>query len=104
MFKELPGKSGKFRTKTIAKGITILVGKLKKAPKGKANSMVVQAYRFSKSSYTATQAKAWLTKNKVSYIKFEKAGGSTSTKKTNEAVTLSDLADNLRARLVGRAS
>ncbi len=97
MFKALPGKSGKFRTKTIAKGITILTGKLRNPPKGKENSMVVQAYRFTKGAYTTKQAKDWLKKNKVSFISFEKAEGS-KTKK-NEAISLSELADMLRDKL-----
>lgn len=99
MFKALPGKSGKFRTKTIAKGITILTGKLKKSPKGKADSMVVQAYRFDKGTYTTKQAKDWLKKNKVSFISFEKAEGSSHHKKKNEAISLSELADMLRDKL-----
>lgn len=97
MFKVLPGKSGKFRTKTIAKGITILTGKLKKSPKGKENSMVVQAYRFAKDIYTTKQAKDWLKKNKVSFISFEKA--EVSKTKKNEAISLSELADMLRDKL-----
>lgn len=96
-FKVLPGKSGKFRTKTIAKGITILTGKLKKSPKGKENSMVVQAYRFAKDTYTTKQAKDWLKKNKVSFISFEKA--EVSKTKKNEAISLSELADMLRDKL-----
>lgn len=98
MFKVILGKSGKFRTKKIAKGITVLVGKLKKPPKGKENSMVVQAYRFDKGTYTTKQAKDWLKRNKVSFTSFEKAEGS-SHKKKNEAISLSELADILRDKL-----
>lgn len=98
-FKVLQGKSGKFRTKKIAKGITILVGKLKKSPKGKENSMVVQAYRFDKGAYTVKKAKDWLKKNKVSFISFEKAEESKAKKTSNEAISLSELADRLRTRL-----
>lgn len=96
-FKKLPGKSGKFRTKRIAKGITILIGRLKSPKKGQEGSGVVQAYRFDKTVYTATQAKAWLSKHKVKYIKFEKA--KEAPKKKNEAISLSELADILRDQL-----
>lgn len=71
--------------------------RVKNPPKGKATSAVVQAYRFDKKTYTATQARAWLKRNKVSFIKFEKAGGTTNTK--TEAISLSELADTLRAKL-----
>lgn len=96
-FKMLPGKKGKFRTKRIAKGITVLIGRLSSPPKGQKDSGVVQAYRFDKKVYTTTQAKDWLKKHKVSFISFEKA--KVATNKKNEVVSLSDLADTLRDKL-----
>ncbi len=96
-FKTLPGKKGKFRTKRIAKGITVLIGRLSSPPKGKEGSGVVQAYRFDKKVYTTKQAKEWLKKHKVSFISFEKA--KIAAKKKNEAISLNTLADTLRDQL-----
>ncbi len=59
------------RSKNIAPGIRIIIGKLK--PKGK--SMVVQAYRFNAGKYTAAEARAWLKAHGTRYILFEPAVG-----------------------------
>jgi len=63
-------QKGSFRRKTIKKGISIIIGRLK----GETTT-TTQAYRFDAKVFTATQAKAWLKKNKIKYISFEKATG-----------------------------
>lgn len=63
------GKGGKPRKKKILTGVRIVIGKLK----GGGTSMVDQAYRFDKTKFTPAQAKAWLKKEGIVYIKFEPA-------------------------------
>lgn len=57
-----------FRRKTIAPGISIIVGKKKGS-----DSMVTQSYRFDKSKFTPEQAKKWLKDHNIK-SGFEKAG------------------------------
>jgi HK97 family phage prohead protease len=58
-----------FRRKNIARGIVLIVGKLKDG----TGEMVEQAYRFNVRYFTALQAKDWLKDNNVEYISFEPA-------------------------------
>jgi len=58
-----------FKSKDIAPGIRIIVGKIK----GGDGSMVTQTYRFDKDKFIPQEAKDWLAKNKVHYISFEPA-------------------------------
>ena len=57
-----------FRTKEIAPGITLILGKRKGS-----DSMETQAYRFDKDKFTAEEAKKWLKDHDVKYIDFEAA-------------------------------
>jgi hypothetical protein len=57
-----------FRSKELARGIRVIIGKLKGS-----SSMAVQAYRFAADQYTAAEAKEWLKRNGVIYISFEPA-------------------------------
>ena len=45
--------------------------------------MTVQAYRFDAKTFTASQAKAWLKKNNVKYLSFEKATGKSDFAETD---------------------
>ena len=60
-----PGKFDpkSFRRKTVGKGISIIMGKLKGE-----TTMTTQAYRFPKSSFTAAEAKAWLEEHKIKFV------------------------------------
>ncbi len=49
-------------------GVKSIIGRLKGE-----TSTTVQAYRFPKGKFTVSQAKAWLKRNNVKYISFEKA-------------------------------
>jgi hypothetical protein len=64
-----------FRSKSIGKGIRIILAKRKGAPRGKrvADPTVVQAFRFSNALYTPGQARAWLAKHHVRPKRFEPA-------------------------------
>lgn len=53
-------KDNSFRSKDIAPGIRLVLGKLKEPPKGKEGSLIVQAIRFDKKKFTLEQAKAWM--------------------------------------------
>jgi hypothetical protein len=66
----VPGKftSGSFRRKSIATGVSIIIGKLI----GKT-AMTTQAYRFNKDEFTVVEAKQWLKDNDVKFILFEPA-------------------------------
>ena len=57
-----------FRRKNIARGVDIIMGRLKGE-----TTMMTQAYRFDKTVFTAAEAKAWLKKNNIHYISFEPA-------------------------------
>jgi hypothetical protein len=59
-----------FRRKPLkTSGVTIVMGKLK----GGGTSMVAQAYRFDKTKFTPSKAKAWLKKFSIQYIRFDPA-------------------------------
>lgn len=65
----LPQGTAVFATKSIAPGITIIL------QRGRSSkSMEVQAYRFSKTQFTSSEAKAWLKSHNIKYISFEPAG------------------------------
>ena len=57
-----------FRRKNIARGVDIIMGRLKGE-----TTMTAQAYRFDKTVFTVSEAKAWLKKNNIHYISFEPA-------------------------------
>lgn len=61
-------KEDSFRTKNIASGINIIVGRLK----GKTTT-TTQAYRFDKDKFTAAEAKKWLKDHDIKYLSFEAA-------------------------------
>lgn len=56
--------------KQIAPGISIILQKEKSDV-----SMQTQAYRFSKSKFTAAEAKKWLKDHNIKYMLFEPASG-----------------------------
>lgn len=60
---------GSFRRKVIDIGVNIIIGKLKDGD----GSMVIQAYRFDVSYFTAAQAKKWLKEHDIDPISFEAA-------------------------------
>lgn len=60
-------KDGTLRWKKLGKGISVIVGKLKK---GDGKTMVIQAYRFDKKQYSKESAKKWLKKKGVKWIEF----------------------------------
>ena len=68
-----PGRFQKetMRSKQIAKGLRIIIGKLK--PRGA--SMVTQAYRFRKDVWTPAQARKWLREHNIQYVSFDPAKG-----------------------------
>jgi len=68
------------RSKQLETGLRIIIGKLKTDPTG---SMKTQAYRFNKANYTVEQARAWLKKNNIKTILFEKATDVQAFKKQN---------------------
>ena len=61
-------QSDSFRRKNIARGVDIIMGRLKGE-----TTMTAQAYRFDKTVFTVAEAKAWLKKNNIHYISFEPA-------------------------------
>ena len=69
-----PDNFEKLRTKKIADGVLLIVGRLTGETKTST-----QAYRFDKESFTATEAKAWLKKHKIKYTSFEAAKKTTSS-------------------------
>lgn len=69
-----PDNFEKLRTKKIADGVLLIVGRLTGETKTST-----QAYRFDKESFTATEAKAWLKKHKIEYTSFEAAKKTTSS-------------------------
>jgi hypothetical protein len=66
-----------FRSKTLPKseggkgGVRMIMGRLKSGQ----GTLTVQAYRFPIDLYTPAEARAWLKKNNVKYIRFEEAAG-----------------------------
>ena len=69
-----PDDFEKLRTKKIADGVLLIVGRLTGETKTST-----QAYRFDKEIFTATEAKAWLKKHKIKYTSFEAAKKTTSS-------------------------
>ena len=65
-------ETGSLRSKDLGEGIRIILGHLRDGDE----AMEIQAYRFDKDKYTATQARTWLQKHKVACKKFEPASGS----------------------------
>lgn len=57
------------RSKHIARGLRIIIGKLK--PRGE--SMVTQAYRFRKDVWTSAQARKWLKDHSIKCLSFDPA-------------------------------
>jgi len=87
-------RKGTYRTKTIKHGIQLIIGKLKTTPikkpkKGTGSRvrdpMVVQAYHFPKTKFTAAQARTWLKKHKVKISAFEAARKGKVTPKKKKA-------------------
>jgi hypothetical protein len=68
-----------FRTKKVADGVSIIIGKLKSDPKG---STVTQAYRFDVSKFSAKEARKWLKDHDVKVMKFEAAKPKNKESKT----------------------
>jgi len=64
-----------FRSKSVATGIRIIIGKLKNGD----GSMVTQAYRFKSDQFTVEEAKKWLKDHDVKYISFEPASEESSS-------------------------
>lgn len=69
---EKPDKfvTSSFRSKKIATGVRIIIGKYKTDPKGKTHT---QAYRFHVDHFSAAKAKKWLKDHDIKYILFEEA-------------------------------
>ena len=63
-------QTGSFRRKVLpgSGGVAAVMGRLKGE-----TTMTIQAYRFPIGKFTAAEAKAWLTSNKVKYMSFEAA-------------------------------
>lgn len=60
---------GDFARKQIAPGISIILQKKKNSDE----PLTVQAYRFSKTTHTADEARKWLRDHKIGYISFDPA-------------------------------
>lgn len=67
-------KKNSFRRKSIAAGISIIMGK-----KTNGDTMDVQAYRFDASKFTADQARKWLTDHHLMPMMFESAKTTNTT-------------------------
>lgn len=80
---------GSFRRKVIARGISIIVGKLKEG----SGEMVTQAYRFDKDIYTASEALNWLKDHEVEYMKFEPAIDNTESNNDDYSESNNDIAN-----------
>lgn len=61
-------EKGSMRTKSLKKGVSIIIGKLKGQ-----STMTAQAYRFDKSIYSYDDAKKWIKDNNINPISSEKA-------------------------------
>jgi len=61
-------KEESFRRMTIAPGISIIIGRLKGE-----TAATTQSYRFDKTKFTVSEAKAWLKEHDVKYLSFEAA-------------------------------
>ena len=77
-----------FRRKTIAPGISIIMGKKKGS-----DSMVTQSYRFDKSKFTPEQAKKWLKDHDIK-SGFEKA----SDKQMEDVKENEEIKRNIKGR------
>lgn len=78
-----------FRRKNLAPGVTLILGK---KSHGVSGSMVVQAYRFDASKFTADEAKKWLKDHNIDPMMFEPAkttnnSNTSNTDQTSETVT-----------------
>lgn len=68
-----PGRFLRIRVlKVFPNGIMLYGGPLKTDPRGGAKT---QSYRFPRKKFTAVQAKQWLRKHKIKWIRFEAATG-----------------------------
>ena len=65
-------EEGTFRTKEIAPGIVMIMGKEKDGN----GSMVTESVHFDSSKFTAAEAKAWMESHKMKFISFEAATSS----------------------------
>lgn len=66
-----PGLFSRIRVlRTLSSGVMIYGGNLKRG-----GGSAVQTYRFPKSRFTPEQARAWLRRNNIKYIMFERASG-----------------------------
>jgi HK97 family phage prohead protease len=84
-----------FRRKNIARGIALIVGR----KKDNSGEIITQAYRFNVRYFTASQARDYLSDNKIEYIKFEPATEKTENKSNidnNEILIQSELKNELR--------
>jgi len=59
-----------FRSKPLGQGVRAIMGRLKGQ-----STMTIQTYRFSIDSFTPDEARDWLKKHNIKYIRFEKATG-----------------------------
>lgn len=84
-------ENNSFRRKVIDTGINIIIGKLT----GGDGSMVVQAYRFDVTYFTAPQAKKWLKDHDIEYMSFEAA-----TKESNFEPTARSIGNDPECRIV----
>lgn len=75
-----------FRRKNIAPGVTLILGKKAHSVSG---SMVVQAYRFDASKFTAEEAKKWLKDHNIDPMMFEPAK-TTNNSSTNNLDQISE--------------
>lgn len=69
-----------FRSKEIAPGIRIIVGKLKGQ-----NTTSVQTYRFDSKKFSPKQAKEWIKKHNIKNIDFEESTGE-NMRKANDVI------------------
>lgn len=61
-------QTNSFRRKNIARGVDIILARLKGE-----SSLTAQSYRFDSKTFTAAEAKAWLKEHDVEYTSFEPA-------------------------------
>ena len=59
-------KEDSFKTKELKGGVSIIIGRLKKPPKGQEGSAVVQSYRFDKKKFkTKEQVASWVKRHNL---------------------------------------
>jgi hypothetical protein len=68
-----------FRSKEMAPGVTMVMGKLKGE-----DTMTGQAMRFDKDKFTAAEAKTWMKEHKQKYMSFEAATGEEKAKEARQ--------------------